>query len=203
MGAYGSMGQWVADVLRQIGHDVKAIDRNEKIPIERAIYFFVDCSEDYSVNMPAIPFPKVFWSMDAHMPGGLERASNIARKCDLVLSSNYEHGVKLLATVGIKSVLMPITYRGDYFGNEIKTLDVAMVGNPNSQERLKLWSMLGKYNGFAGKIDTLELYSHVMNNAKIVINQPTEPWDNILNNRFFEGCRNISRQGSLGLCDRE
>ena len=119
------------------------------------------------------------------MPGGLERARNIASKCDLVFSSNYEHGLKLFGD--ISSYLMPITYREDYFTKKEKDIDVVMIGNPNSRERVELWNMLGKYNSFAGSTDSLEKYSDVMSRARIVINQPTEPWDIILNNRFFEG----------------
>ncbi len=189
-GIYSSMGQWVADCLRTIGHEVEQVDRNAEIPVEKAIYFFVDCSEDYSANIPAIPYPKICWLMDSHMPGGLDRAVNLAKKCDLVLSSNYEHGVKLLESVGIKSYLMPITYRRDYFYDyyfgESKEKEVCMIGNPNSPQRLQLWDMLKGYTGFCGTKQDLAEYSRAMRDAKIIINQPTEPWDNILNNRFFE-----------------
>jgi hypothetical protein len=201
LGQYGSMGQWVVDILRNLGHEVEAVDRNSYIPVQKAVYFFVDCSEDYSQFMPEISYPKIFWSMDAHMPGGLERAKNIANKCDLVISSNYEYGVKLLETVGIQSYLVPITYRYDYFIEQPikKKYDVVMIGNPNSGERVRLWDMLKEYNSFIGATNDFGVYCNAMVNAKIVINQPTEPWDNILNNRFFEalGCGAVLLQKKL------
>ena len=187
MGQYGSMGQWVADILRQNGHEVEQVDRKAEIPVKKAIYFFVDCSEDYSSNIPDIPYPKIFWSLDIHMPGGLERATNIASKCDLVLSSNYEHGKLLFDSVGVQSYLIPITYREDYFKNTPKNLDIAMIGNANSQERVQLWNMLTKYNSYGGSTSSLKDYTQIMSSAKIIVNQPTEPWDIIVNNRFFEG----------------
>lgn len=204
-GIYSSMGQWVADVLRNLGHEVKQIDRFETIPIEKAVYFFVDCSEDFSGNIPEIPYPKVCWLMDTHMPGGLDRALNLVKKCDLVFSSNYEHGVKLLETVGITSYLMPITYRRDYFYNSVnqedKKYDIVMIGHPNSPQRVQLWEVIQKlpYKSFCGSTTNLEDYSQAMCNAKIVINQPTEPWDIILNNRFFEamGCGALLLQKKL------
>jgi len=186
LGQYGSMGQWVVDGLRQIGHEVEAYDRNERIPVKKGVYFFVDCSEDFTANIPEIKYPKVCWLMDSHMPGGLDRGCNLARKCELVISSNYEHGAKLLELNGIESYLVPITYREEYFKPIEKKYDVVMIGNANSQERIRLWEVLKGYNSYCGRIEDLETYSEVMSSAKIVINQPTEPWDIILNNRFFE-----------------
>lgn len=195
---YHHMGNWVADGWRVNGHEVTIYDRNiKKYSQAHDLYLFVDCSEDYSGRIPDIKKPKVFWSMDVHMPGGIERSTNIARKCDLVFSSNYEHGVKILEKFGIKSYLLPITYSDtliDWSDNtslwpEKKELDVVMIGHPNSNERLALWEMIKTNypNSFLGIAKTEEEYKMYMKGARIIINQPTEPWDIILNNRFFEG----------------
>lgn len=203
LGKYSSMGQWVVDGLKSLRHEVVGIDRYSKIPVEKAVYFFVDSSEDYSANIPDIPYPKIFWSMDIHMPGGLDRAKNIASKCDLVISSNYEHGLKLFESIGISSYLVPITYKADYFDLIVplstRKYDVVMIGHPNSSERVQLWEILKKYNSFCGTVENLEDYRNAMINAKVVINQPTEPWDIILNNRFFEamGCGALLLQKKL------
>jgi hypothetical protein len=61
-----------------------------------------------------------------------------------------------------------------------------MIGHPNSPERVLLWNMMKSYKSFCGPTDSVVTYADAMSRAKIVINQPTEPWDNILNNRFFE-----------------
>lgn len=191
VGWYGSMAEWVARGFKSNGYKVTTYDRKEvdSMRHDHDLYLFVDCSEDYSERIPKLEKPKVFWSMDAHMDGGISRSVNIARKCDLVFSSNYEHGVKLLEKFGIKSFLLPITYddtltNNDSFGMDI---EVAMIGHANSPERLKLWEILNReFKAFTGKAETVDQYISVMNSAKVIINQPTEPWDIILNNRFFE-----------------
>lgn len=206
LGLYASMGEWVYQGFKALGYDVDGCDRNEvpKNLDKYDIYFIVDSSEDYSANIPEVcKLIKVFWSMDAHMPGGLQRASNIARKCDLVISTNDEHGVQLLKTQGIKSELVPITYNDLYLPKTLKPLkdrkyDVVMIGNPNSRDRVELWNLLSKFNCVTGNVDHFR-YKDAMAEAKIVVNQPTEPWDIILNNRFFEamGFRSLLLQKIL------
>lgn len=203
LGSYGSMGQWIYDILKQLGYKVTGVDRYGEIPVRKALYFFVDSSEDYSYNIPDIPYPKIFWSMDAHMPGGDIRVKSIVSKCNLVFSSNKEHGVELLKKLGIESTFIPLSYRKDYFrvNKPLKErrYDVVMIGNPNSQQRVDLWNILKRFNSFCGTVATLSEYSSIMENAKIVINQPTEPWDTILNNRFYEalGCGSLLLQKRL------
>lgn len=183
------MGEWVRLGLESLGHEVVGIDRNEVIAQTDAdLYFAVDCSEDFSGSInEKLDIPKVCWLMDIHMPGGLERSLNIARKCDLVISSNKEYGQAMLKAHGIDSLLIPITYNDLYVEEREKDLDVVMIGHPNSNERIQLWDILSKYKNFCGIADTKEDFVDYMARAKIVINQPTEPWDIILNNRFFEG----------------
>lgn len=204
IGWYGSMAEWVADGFEANGHEVTRIDRKEMRDHLKPtslklgsgfigtfgadISVFVDCSEDYSSSILEITEPKIFWSLDAHMPGGAERSVNIARKCDLVFSSNYEHGVKILEKFGIESYLMPVTYNHRYFDiHGAPPFDTVMIGHKNSPERVKLWELLSKYSSFCGKANRETDYKRYMNSTLTVVNQPTEPWDNILNNRFFEG----------------
>ena len=196
---YGCMGSWVADAWEGNGHEVDRIDRKEDLMAREFwhdekvdmfdLIIYVDCSEDYSENILDTKTPKVFWSLDAHMPGGAERSVNIATKCDLVFSSNYEAGVKVLEKFGIESYLLPVTFNNKLVKNigKRRNIDIAMIGHPNSAERIKLWKLLhDNYNAFTGKANTRQEYIEIMNSAKIIINQPTEPWDTILNNRFFE-----------------
>lgn len=187
---YGCMGVWVADAWEGIGYEVVRIDRRQinKIPDEVKFVVFVDCSEDFSAAIGDIKQPKIFWSLDAHMPGGAERSVNIARKCDLVFSGNYEYGVKVLEKFGIESILMPVTFNPRLLFRDWdkQDIDVCMIGHANSQDRVKLWELLKNYKSFTGKAETEGEYRDAMRSAKIVINQPTEPWDIILNNRFFE-----------------
>ncbi len=206
-GFYGSMAEWVADAWEANGHKVSRIDRKKiYIPEGTKVVIFVDCSEDYSDSMPSKgeiesradrpmniytnPL-RVFWSLDAQMPGGIERSTNIARKCDLTFSSNYEQGVLLLRKFGIESELLPITYSESLLSYQEmpeRNLDVVMIGNPNSTQRIQLWEQLkNRYKAYAGRAETQKIYTNSMKRAKIVVNQPTEPWDNILNNRLFEG----------------
>lgn len=186
---YGTMGTWVADAWEMNGHKVERIDRNDIVlnPESYDFLLYVDCSEDFSDRIPKCDkCIKVAWLLDSHMPEGAERSVNIAKKCDLVFSSNYEHGVKILEKFGIESYLLPITYWLEYV-RVVKDLEVVMIGHRNSSERRKLWDMLNKnFKCFTGKVNTKEEYIDYMNRAIIVINQPTEPWDMILNNRFFE-----------------
>ena len=188
--SYSHMGNWVANSWEDNGHKVTRIDRSNPIPKDGySMIIFTDCSEDYSSKITDTKAIKVFWAMDTHMPTGTERSVNIARKCDIVFSTNYEHGVKLLAKFGIKSNLLPITYSNRLLGMEaedIINLDVCMIGNANSAQRLDLWNILKAYKSFTGPAKTAQDYVNAMANSKIVINQPTEPWDIILNNRFFE-----------------
>jgi len=193
-GWYGSMAEWIADGFEANGHTVDRIDRKEIVlsPESYDFILFADCSEDYSDRIPKCPdCLKVFWSMDAHMPEGAERSTNIARKCDLVFSSNYEHGVKILEKFGIESFLMPITWNDTILDHskyrDLRDVDVAMIGNPNSGKRRELWNLLhDNFKCISGRIETSKDYRSAMLNSKFVVNQPTEPWDNILNNRFFE-----------------
>lgn len=195
MNWYGSMAEWIVDGWLANGHKVTKYDRTQMQSIrdDHQLYLFVDCSEDYSKTMPNIEGIKVFWAMDSHMGGGLERSVNIARKCDLTFSSNYEHGVRLLQKFGIESFLLPVTYNETWTPANAaltkKDIDVVMIGHPNSPERVKLWELLRKMfrTTVLGKIDNKEDYIDTMSRAKVVINQPTEPWDVILNNRLFEG----------------
>jgi len=186
------MAEWIADGFEANGHTIDRIDRKDIIinPESYDFILFADCSEDFSDRIPKCPdCLKVFWSMDSHMPGGAERSVNIARKCDLTFSSNYEHGVKILEKFGVESLLMPITYNDNLvkaFSNN--KYSVAMIGHPNSEERKELWARLhAKYSDcFTGKAESKGEYINIMNRSLFVVNQPTEPWDMILNNRFFE-----------------
>lgn len=188
LGKYSSMGEWVKQGLESLGHEVVPIDRTEIVQKTDAdLYFVVDCSEDFSMCINEhLKIPKICWIMDTHMPGGLERSLNMAKKCDFVISTNREHGQDVLLQNGIKSFLFPITYNDLYVEEREKDLDVVMIGHPNSRERVELWNILGKYNSFCGVAETKAEFVDYMSRAKIVINQPTEPWDIILNNRFFE-----------------
>ena len=192
-GWYGSICEWVADAFENLVYEVTRYDRKllPNIGTDHQLYVFVDCSEDYSSNIPNLKGYKVFWSMDSGMPGGVERSTNIGRKCDLVFSSNQEQGVDLLKKFGIDSYLLPVTYSTNLIMDTFKfkkCKDVAMVGNPNSPQRIELWNLLkSNYTGFVGRAEIRDEYVKAFGEAKIVINQPTEPFDNILNNRFFEG----------------
>jgi len=190
-GWYGSMAEWVADAWENNGHDVIKFDRKlipQELDKSFDFIFIVDCSEDFSRNIPRYIQPTVFWSYDAHMPGGAERSVNIARKSDLIFSMNYLHGVKLLAKFGVKSFWMPSTYNDLFICDGEKLhLDVAMIGNANSHARIELWKLLNEnYKAFTGKAETKEEYKHAMSNSNIIVNQPTEPWDIITGIRFFE-----------------
>ena len=195
LGWYGSMAQWVFDGLESLGHEVYGCDRLQKPNQidEVDLYIAVDSSEDFSANIPQkIKAPGVYWAMDTHMPGGLQRGCNMARGCDMVFSTNYEHGVEILRQNGVESTLLPITFNELYLPEkpipiEGRKYDVVMIGNPNSNERVQLWNILNSsFNAFTGRIESKEDFISVMSSAKIVVNQPTEPWDIILNNRFFE-----------------
>lgn len=193
-GWYGSMAEWVASGFEGNGHTITKIDRKQLSPqtvFDTSLVVYVDCSEDYSSSMPTTDKITVFWSLDTQMPGGAERSVNIARKCDLTFSSNYEYGVKTLEKFGVESVLMPITYSDKLIlhrGGIDKRYDVVMIGHPNSLERIRLWEMLNaRYKCKLGKAEYKNEYIDWMENARVIINQPTEPWDIILNNRFFEG----------------
>jgi len=186
---YGSMYSWVKNGLLLNGNEVVESDRKSIIIDNTVDYILIiDCSEDFSGKIPETQKLKVFWSMDAHMPGGTERSVNIARKCDLVFSTNKEHGVDLLKKFGVESILMPITFDPDLVqdpkGKDYQ-YDITMIGHPNSSERQQLWEILGQYKSFTGIADK-EQYINAMNSSRMVVNQPTEPWDIILNNRFFE-----------------
>lgn len=187
---YGSMAEWIFDGWEMNGHNVTKYDRKQlpNIPNTHDIYIFVDCSEDYSEKIPNINKPKIFWSMDSHMPGGIERSINIARKCDLVFSSNYEHGVKILEKFGIESFLLPVTYNPQLVDGKMDDeVDIVMIGHANSPERNELWELIESItDSYHVGPASEEEYIYAMTHAKIVINQPTEPWDMILNNRFFE-----------------
>jgi hypothetical protein len=191
-GWYGSMAEWISDGFDKLGFKVIKYDR-KLLPIigsQHQLYLFVDCSEDYSSQIPKLDGLKVFWSMDSQMPGGIERSTNIARKCDIVFCSNKEHGVNLLKKFGINSHLLPVTYN-DYLikNSDIrKDLDIVMIGHNNSSQRIKLFNLIKQYypNSFVGRAEEKNEYMNSMCRAKIIINQPTEPFDNILNNRFFE-----------------
>ena len=196
-GWYGSMAEWVANAWEVNGHEVYKIDRkNIDVPLDAKFVLFVDCSEDYSKEIPiTITQPKVFWSFDAQMPGGVERSVNISKRSDLVFSMNFEYGVTKLDKFGIDNIWMPATYDSTLVssnplqkGRPVKeSFDVCMIGHPNSQERIELWKMLNaNYVCKTGKVESKDEYTNSMINCQIVVNQPTEPWDVITGIRFFE-----------------
>jgi len=146
----------------------------------------VDSSEEYGIREDLKPL--IVYNGDTHMPGGLQRDMLRCRNADLIFNGNYENGVELMRLMGFKSIWLPLGYdrRFDFTEDDIKDkpIDVAMVGHPNSPERVALWEMLKKnYNCEVGDLNPAEIYKK----SKIVVNQPTEPWDNIYNNRLLEG----------------
>lgn len=201
-GWYGSISEWVSRGWQRNGHVVDNIDRKNLPNIESwdayQVVVCVDCSEDYSQYLPGAEEKGpiwVFWSLDAHMPGGIERSTNIAKKCHLTFSGNYEHGVKILEKFGITSFLLPVTFDNTLMSEVYPspaTADILMIGNPNSPQRLELWDRLKKrfgeeYKVVTGRVDKQEDYVGYYATARVIVNQPTEPWDGIINNRFWEG----------------
>lgn len=193
-GWYGSMAEWVADAWEDNGHEVVKFDRKDipqTLDDSFNLVFIVDCSEDFGNSIPTYQQPIVFWSYDAHMPGGIERSVNISKKSDLVFSMNYEHGVKLLEKFGIKSYWMPSTYSNRLIDTRraLSThgAEVVMIGHANSRERADLWKLLNdNFKAYTGKADSREEYTSAMAWCEIIVNQPTEPWDIITGIRFFE-----------------
>lgn len=188
---YFHMGVWVANGLEDLGHEVGRIDRNFIHTAQPAdIQLFVDCSEDFSPHIPNLEGIKVFWSLDSHMPGGIQRSVNIANKCDYTFCTNDEYGARMMRKFGFEPHLLPITYSNRLVDTKpirFPEKDIVMIGNRNSLERARLWDLLNKhYKAFCGPAKTDLDYVSLMTYAKIVVNQPTEPWDIILNNRFFE-----------------
>lgn len=186
---YSSVVHRIANGFTDNGHTVIKTDRNNIVIDDSADFvFYIDCSQDFSLNMPETDKPTVFWSFDAHMPQGVERSSNIGRKCDLIFATQYEHGVKLLQKFGMEAMLLPFTYDAHVcIPQDKKTLDVVMIGNNNSPAREALWKELKQYNSFVGTTPRVEDYINNMGSAKICVNQPTLPWDIIITNRFYEG----------------
>lgn len=158
-----------------------------EIPDGYDFYLCVDSSESYEIQ-PRLR-PLIVYNGDTHMPQGLDRDYVRSKNADLVFNGNLENGVNLIRLVGLKSIWLPLGFdsRFDFGDEEIenKDIDIAMVGHPNSQQRVDLWSFLSQYypNSMIGDIDAREAYRR----AKIVVNQPTEPWNNIYNNRLLEG----------------
>lgn len=199
------MAEWVADAFEDNGHLVVKHDRNavpqpQDLSADIDLVFVVDCSEDFSGRLLRYSQPMVFWSYDAHMPGGIERSTNIARKCDLTFSMNYEHGKLLLDKFGVENYWMPSTYSNRLLTApseppEQSKYDVVMIGHVNSPQREELFNILmNRYNCLTGKVENQTHYTWAMANAKIIVNQPTEPWDIITGIRFFEAL------GFGGLC---
>jgi hypothetical protein len=166
--------------------DVYHWKEQDKIPLEYDFYFSVDSSEEYGIQERLRPL--IVYNGDTHMPGGLQRDMTRCRNADLIFNGNYENGVELMRLMGFKSIWLPLGYdrRFDFKDEDLKDkpLDVAMIGHANSGERVALWEMLKKnYNCEVGDLDPAEIYKK----SKIVVNQPTEPWNNIYNNRLIEG----------------
>jgi hypothetical protein len=198
VGGYDHFGHQtirVADSWEAIGWKVDRIDRNQEFNLEgHDMVFLMDVSEDYSSKIPDNIGDKnkvvAYWSFDVNMPGGLERSTNIARKCDIVFNMNHEQGVQQMQKMGIDSYWMPCGAEEGlrdplWVGRDF---DVVMIGNPNSQERRNLWELLDKnYYAYAGKCLDKDKYNDLMSRAKLVVNQPTEPFDNIIGTRGLEG----------------
>lgn len=189
-GFYGSMYECVKHGLKANFCDVVDIDR-KNIELKQVDYYvIIDCSEDISGNLPEkFNAPVVYWSLDAHMPGGMDRTLKILEKCEMGFSSNLEHGLYMIKQFTSKPIhLLPITYNDSLakgFNNTSK-YEVSMIGHANSMERIRLWQLLdSKFNAKVGKMDTKEEFIDA-HNSIVIVNQPTEPWDIILNNRFFE-----------------
>jgi glycosyltransferase involved in cell wall biosynthesis len=166
--------------------DIFSWKEQETIKKRYDLYLCVDSSESYEIRKDLRPL--AVYNGDTHMPGGMERDFQRSRNADLVFNGNYEHGVELMKLMGINSIWLPLGFdkRFDFKDEELenKDVDVAMVGHPNSPQRVELWEFLQQnYNCLVGDIDAPSAYKR----AKIVVNQPTEPWNNIYNNRLLEG----------------
>lgn len=209
--SYGSISVWVYNSWKRLGHDVKMYDRQDMagLPKKCDLYFFCDVSEDYSKTMPEdLDGIKVFYAMDSAMGGGLERTVNIARKVDYVFCTNAEtFGPKYLKEkFGIEAMWVPYGYDKDLmdevFEAEItrtESLDVFMCGNPNSPERVELWKLLDEnFEAVTGTINSREEYVQAKGKCKIVVNQPTAGYNNIINLRVW----NATACGKLLLCKR-
>lgn len=220
--SYGSVSTWAKNAWEQLGHEVVMYDRSEikNLPKKSDLYFFVDVSEDYSTSMPDdLEGVKVFWAMDTAMPGGMERSVNIGRKVDYVFCTNAEtNGPKAFEKFGIEAMWVPYGYDHKLRdlvkeakrwnvniatgqGSQHYRYDVCMIGNPNSEQRKELWNLLkDKYGDRAvtGTIDNVEEYIEKKAGSKIMISQPTEPFNTIINLRVF----NALSCGKFLLCKR-
>lgn len=208
--SYGSVSVWAYNSWERLRHQALMFDRSEmdKLPKKADIYFFADVSEDYSKTIPDnLEGLKIFWNMDMQMPGGMERAVNISRKVDYTFCTNYEFGVKLLKDkFNIESTWIPYGYdKSLMLEVRAKTIldgedyDVCMIGNANSPERIQLWDLLNKnFKAITGTIDTREEYVKAKARSKIVINQPTAGYNNIINLRVW----NATACNKLLLCKR-
>lgn len=191
-GEFWMVTEWAADGWERNGHTVTRYDRHnmQSISPDHDLYFYVDCSEDYSARMPEIDKPKVFWAMDVQMPGGTERSVNIAQKVDLTFCTNYEHGVEIMKKFGIEAYWVQYGIR-DLHLEQVprkEDIDVCMIGHLNSPQRQALWELLNKttYKVFAGQTKDYQEYVNKMANAKIIVNQATAEFNNIINLRSFE-----------------
>lgn len=166
--------------------DIFSWQEQGKIKKKYDLYLCVDSSESYDVRKDLRPL--AVYNGDTHMPGGMDRDFQRSKDADLVFNGNYENGVEIMKLCGINSIWLPLGYdrRFDFKDEELenKDVDVAMVGHANSPQRVELWNFLkNNYNCLVGDIDAPSSYKR----AKIVVNQPTEPWNNIYNNRLLEG----------------
>lgn len=185
-------GYHFARGFEQIGDEVDIFSWREQEKIDLGgydFYFAVDSSESYAVQHNLKPL--VVYNGDTHMPGGLQRDELRTNNADIIFNGNIEFGRNLIIDeLGRKSYWLPLgyDYRFDNYEKDTKKdIDVSMIGHPNSTERIQLWDMLERrYNAVVGNLDSKE-YVDANSRAKIVINQPTEPFDTIYNNRMIEG----------------
>lgn len=226
--SYGSVSTWAYNAWKALGHDAEMFDRSEmqNLPKKADLYFFVDVSEDYSVSMPQdLEGLKVFWAMDTAMPGGMERSVNIGRRVDYVFCTNAEvNGPEAFAKRGIEAMWVPYGYDDGLAGEILmhpnshhdSLFDVCMIGNPNSSARLELWKLLKEKYGdraFVGTVQDRKEYVSVKAASMMMIAQPTEPFNHIINlriwnalcNRKFLLCKRpaIDEHQLLGLIDGE
>lgn len=180
--------------FEDLGDEVDFFHFSEQEKIDLDLYDFfmsVDSSQSYDIRDDIHPL--VVYNGDTHMPGGIERDLRRCEHADIVFNGNVEHGRNLLHKNGIKAYWLPLGYdrRFEGYNPDIsieKDIDVSMVGHENSKERAILWNMLKSMDitCMVGDLSP-DKYVEANTRARIVVNQPTEPWDNIYNNRMLEG----------------
>ena len=146
------------------------------------LFLFIDDGQDYAA--PLDLRPQAFWAIDTHVD--IERVWQRAQSMDLLFAAQRPGATELSRRSGRTVEWLPLACDPDIHGriDTETTLDVSFVGNPVTEERVRLVELLERHvpRMYAGQ-QYFEEMARVYSSSRIVFNKS---YGGDINMRVFE-----------------